>query len=104
MGTTCSTHWKDEKLVRNICRKTSKRKDSLGDLDIGRRIILKWALKGCGLDSKWLRIQCSGGCCEHGIVSRGSIKGGELLNQLSDFGVSERSTDKCSVVSECNAG
>jgi len=42
MDRTCSTHWIKEKCIQNLSEKLKER-DHLGDLDVDKRIILKWS-------------------------------------------------------------
>jgi hypothetical protein len=39
----------------------------------------------CGLDSFGSRKRLVAGCCEHGNEPSGSIKGGEFIDELSDY-------------------
>ena len=52
--------------------------DSLGELDIDGRIMLKWVLKNKGIG----RVQNSRGCCGHGSESFSFINSGEFLEYL----------------------
>jgi hypothetical protein len=58
-------------------------KNSLGEVGVGGRIILKSILKktvgGCGLDSSGSGYVQVAGCCDHSTKVLGSIKCGELL-------------------------
>jgi hypothetical protein len=66
-----------------------KARDHAEDFGVDRRIILEWILGKQG-GEVWtgcikLRIYTSGGSCEHGNETSGSIKCGEFLDEVNDY-------------------
>jgi hypothetical protein len=76
MGWTCSTHAGNEKSVHSFSRK-SWREETLGDLNVYGRIVLRRSGVVVWTGSIWLSIGTSGPSCP--------IKGCEFLDQLSDY-------------------
>jgi hypothetical protein len=60
----------------------SEGKSPLEDIGVYGKIIIKWKWSGkVWIGCIWLRI----GCCEQCNEIWGSIKGGKLLDELSDY-------------------
>jgi hypothetical protein len=85
---SCSTHGKDEKCIQNFGRKPERKRP----FGIPRR---RWEdnrmdvrnVRGgrCGVDASGSGWNPVTGCCEHGNEPSVSIKGGEFLDQLSEY-------------------
>jgi hypothetical protein len=73
----CSTHGYG-KYIQNFTGKIEKKKDSLGDLGVERRMMLKGNLKKRGIrvltGCNWIWMDQMTGACEHGTEYSGSIK------------------------------
>jgi len=55
------------------------------EIGVEGKIMLEWSVGRCGLDASGSRQVPVVGYCEHGNEHSGSIKGGEFLDQLSDY-------------------
>jgi hypothetical protein len=83
MGGACSKDGRDEKYMYNILVAKSEGKRPTGRPRCGWEDNIRMELREIGwegVDWIWLRIEKTGGPCEHGSEPSFPIKGGEFLD------------------------